>query len=104
VDKVADGTPREGTALCKSCTYAVFLKGFNFQEHIHCGYAGKAVLFRVMQCSQYRNAAAPELTEMKKIAWVIESRNRGPWGFKGEKQTEIVVRPPGMPDETVAPE
>jgi hypothetical protein len=102
-DKVYGGTKKSTPILCRSCHHGMCSSGFGLTEHIHCGYTGRAVLFPVATCSRYEPGATASLKDMNKIAWVIESRNRGTWGFKGESETEVVVRPPGqkwdMPSE-----
>lgn len=100
MDKVIDGTPKSGPNLCESCAQALTVKGFTGQvRHIHCCWAGKSVHFPVYSCSRYVHGSRTDLAEMKKIAWVVESRNRGTWGFGGERKTEIIVRPPGTEEE-----
>lgn len=99
MNKVQGGTPKSAPSLCQSCQYSMHVRGFNMREAVHCTFVGRMIHFPVYQCSKYVHGGQADLVEMKKIAWVIESRNRGPWGFKGSEKTEIVVRPPGtMPD------
>lgn len=94
MNKVYKGTPISGPHLCESCQHATFIRGEGFKEFTNCGYTGRSVGFRVRQCSRYVHGGQADIVEMKKIAWVVETRNRGPWGFKGEGEREIVVRPP----------
>jgi hypothetical protein len=102
MDKVMNGTPIHGNSICYSCQHGMRVQGFGMKEALHCTYNGRLIHFAVRQCSLYHNRNTPEIAEMKKIAWVIESRNRGPWGFKGEQDTEIVVRPPNIQPEVPA--
>jgi hypothetical protein len=102
--KVHNGTPTGSGNLCESCKHALVIKGHNSREHIECSMQAKTMTFQVRQCSGYLHGGASDLREMQKIAWIVETRNRGPWGFRGEKNTEIVVRPPRQPGELPAPE
>jgi hypothetical protein len=98
-DKVYGGTKKETISLCKSCQHGTCTSGFNSKEYIHCGYTGKDIEFPVATCSKYGPSTTASIEDMKKIAWVIESRNRGPWGFNREGEREVIVRPPGSPEE-----
>lgn len=110
MNKVQDGTPLSGPSMCETCVNCTVAKGYRTSQEVrYCGYFQEFVGFSVQSCSKYHNSARPELTEMRKIAWTIETRNRGTWGFTaGGKEfkppeREVVVRPPGVgPDE--APE
>src|SRR5712664_952202 len=104
-DKVHGGTPVSGPNLCETCAHCVSVKGYSgSHEFYHCTwFQEKVIPFSLRQCNKYTNSATPDLAEMKKIAWVIESRNRGTWGFVGgkkqlEERIEVVVRPPGKDD------
>ena len=104
MDKVIGGTAKSGPNLCESCAQALVVKCYSGQVRaIHCTWLGGKIHFPVYSCSKYAHGNSTDLSEMKKIAWIVESRNRGTWGFKGngdnEERTDIVVRPPnGNPD------
>jgi hypothetical protein len=103
-DKVHGGTPISGPNLCETCSQAIVAKGYDSRQVIHCNWMSRNMYFPVRQCSKYSNSAATDLVSMNKIAWIIESRNRGTWGFVGGKKEfqekiEVVVRPPGKEGE-----
>ena len=94
--KVYGGTKQSGSSLCDSCHHGTVAEGFDSKKVIYCTFMSKNVDFRVATCTDYHSRATPGIDEMKRIAWVVESRTRGKWGFTGpEQQREIVVRPPG---------
>lgn len=93
VIKVRNGTPKTATSLCISCRHATVIKGSNFQYMIRCHQIEKTIDFPVSECSTYDNKAHPQMYQMEEIAWIVQTRNRGPAGFKGDK-TEIEIVPP----------
>lgn len=93
VIKVRDGTPKTATSLCVSCRYATVIKGSNFQYMIRCHRIEQMVRFPVSECSEYENKSMPTQYDMEQIAWIVQTRNRGPAGFQGDK-TEIEIVPP----------
>ena len=98
--KVYGGQPTSGRSLCYHCRYCLFIRGSNLQEDIHCHRLERDINYSVVECSSYDPKHNPALEQMQQIAWVVETRTRGPWGFKGEQDTKIVVRPPGEGDPT----
>src|SRR5690349_7685405 len=99
---VTGGTAKSGPNLCESCAHAVVVKCYTGQVRgIHCMFTGGKIHFPVYSCSKYAHGNSTDLNEMQKIAWIVESRNRGEWGFKGGEgeRTEVVVRPPNQQPE-----
>jgi len=97
MDKVRDGTPISRESLCLGCRNARIVKGLNFERIVHCiafGQQSIQISFPVVECSAYDDKSLPPLYEMKEIAWVVKSRNRGPMGFTDGSTTEITVEPP----------
>ena len=93
--KVYGGQPQSGKSLCYTCRYCHLVRSVNLQEAIHCITLDRDITFNVVECSKFDPKNNPGLKSMEEIAWVVETRTRGPWGFNGEKNTEIVVRRPG---------
>lgn len=94
--KILNGTPKgANTTLCTTCLFGIHIKGKNLQERIHCSYMGKQLHFRVDTCSKYAYTSATTLEDMKKIAWRVETRNRGKAGFvPNAAKYDVEVNPP----------
>lgn len=101
--KIHMGTPKGRESLCKCCTRAQIIRGVDNQERQICHFGvSRSIDFPVYTCSAFEDARLPSLDEMKKIAWRVETRNRGKWGFKGDDGLQITVEPPyQVPDENV---
>lgn len=101
MDKAIGGTPRTQPSLCNTCDYGLVMKGGNLERMVLCkqgmGQPFPAP-FHVIECSGYHDKTQPSEYDMEKIAWTIETRNRGPKGFVGG-QTEIVINPPKKDDD-----
>jgi hypothetical protein len=87
---ILDGTPKEGTPLCESCTYNGMAKGTNGERASTCrdglfsnGVFGNVapVTFNVYSCTSYREKNTPSLERMQEIAWNISACPRGTVGF-----------------------
>ena len=63
------------------------------QTETHCT-VGRAftVRFPVSECSAYDDKRMPSRYDMEQIAWMVQSKNRGPVGFaaNGSMEVEIV--------------
>lgn len=99
MNKVHGGTPKTVKSLCLSCRNAQVVKGLNFEHLIYCSEIGwgstAKINFTVTECSKYDDKSHPSLADYYKTGWVIESRNRGPVGFKGgAEEREITINPP----------
>jgi hypothetical protein len=71
------------------------IRGLDLQEVAYCHFGSRRrIEFSVEQCSAFEDARLPSLEEMKKIAWRVETRNRGRWGFASGEEREITVEPP----------
>lgn len=96
MDKVIGGTPKTEPPLCNSCSYGLIMKGLNLERAAMC-LQGMGlpipIPFHVAECSKYCDKSKPSQYEMEKIAWTIETRNRGPKGFVAG-MSEIVISPP----------
>lgn len=76
--------------------------GQNLEDEIHCASykfeseTGSSIVpFRVAQCTEYRPFNQQGLTDMEKIAWIVEPRKKGPAGFQGEgTPMDMEIRPP----------
>lgn len=107
MNKVQGGTPRGGLPLCVTCRAAHNITGVNMQAITICRVGAPfRVQFPVSQCSTYDDKRNPAVWEMEKIAWEVNSRNRGPVGFADNgRMLEIVITPPGpdrnSPDRAV---
>lgn len=102
--KVYGGTPKGGRSLCYKCRYSHVIRSLNLQEVIRCDFVeNRDITFNVVECSKFNPKDQPDVHQMEKIAWVVETRNRGPWGFGGEKKSEIVIRRPGEQAEPAVP-
>jgi hypothetical protein len=66
----------------------------NLQEVTRCNLLEEIMTFPVEKCSHYTNRNQPNIDDMYKIAWVVETRNRGPVGFTEGYTREIKIRPP----------
>ena len=104
ITKVYGGQPSEGRSLCYTCRNCQFMRSSSLREDIYCHFLSKYILHNVTECSKYDPSKNPGLKQMEQIAWVVETRTRGPWGFEGEKTTKIVVRPPGEVEPSITTE
>ena len=103
MDKVRGGTPKGFQSLCTTCRFAQVIRGLNLQEEVFCRAANPVmrVSFPVETCSLYDDKRIPSRWDMEQIAWVVQSRNRGPMGFAGESsRLQITIEPPNKPQET----
>lgn len=93
VIKVRDGTPKTATSLCVTCRNATIVKGTNLQQLVRCSDLERLINFPVADCTGYENKAHPRMYQLEEIAWIVQSRARGPAGFQGDR-TEIEIVPP----------
>ena len=121
--KVINGTPTSGKSRCDSCVHCQTVKGQNCEEIKTCeqGMFGAAlgldrwgvrrlpgrIIFKVSDCTGYRESTQISLGDMEKIAWTISARKRGSVGF-AEGQTnpdelEMVISPPERKEHGVQP-
>jgi hypothetical protein len=101
VDKVIGGTPKTQPSLCLSCEHSLVIKSPNLEQRVFCGILGRfEVPFVVIECNNYNKKGEPSKYEMEKIAWTVETRNRGPKGFvKPLEENEVVISPPKKKNE-----
>ena len=98
--KVKDGTPKTARSLCETCSQATVVKGANLEHIVKCGILDKIMNFSVSECSDYNNRTAASLSQMEKIAWRVESRERGPVGFQQTpREIDILITPPKKGEE-----
>jgi hypothetical protein len=66
------------------------------EKKAYCMFSSRwEVPFCVLECSLYDEKNKPSKYEMEKIAWTVETRNRGPKGFvPSPEENEIVISPP----------
>ena len=94
-DKVLGGTPKGLESMCSTCRYAQRIRGMNLQELVICrNNTPVRVPFPVAECSTYDDKRKPAIWDMEKIAWQVESRNRGAVGFGEASTREIRINPP----------
>jgi hypothetical protein len=72
--------------MCNACVYQNRRQYANGRILQQCGAVPSAsplakISDRVFDCNQYRNASQPSLHEMKDIAWLFVSDERGVLGF-----------------------
>lgn len=95
--KVHGGT-RSGTELCRTCRNAFIRKGAAMgQEVIMCEasypLALHAITFPIVECNNYRDTTLPPLTELQKVAWVVNAdRKTGRVGFTGPEKMDKDAR------------
>ena len=94
VNKVQGGTPQGTESKCVTCRFAHRIEGVNLQRMVHCQWVGKPVPFQVYTCSSYDDKRLPSLDDMRRIAWTVETRNRGAMGFSPTGQLEVEISPP----------
>ena len=74
------------------------MKGLNLQQVIYCNevsFRDNQITFPVVECSEYDDKSRPSLADYYKTGWIIESRNRGPVGFRGgAEEREVSINPP----------
>ena len=76
--KVYGGTRRDGKWLCRTCVSGVVMRSSSeSEERIHCYHTGKFVGMKVVECSEYKDRAAPTLREMRKCAWLVSTSRSG---------------------------
>src|SRR5271170_7024706 len=94
-DKVIGGTAKGTGSLCDTCTHVHKIRSKGLHEETYCRLDTPylRIRFPIESCSEYEDKRRPSLYEMKKIAWRIESRNRGPVGFE-DSVREISINPP----------
>ena len=104
-DKVYGGTPSGTASLCLTCRQAHSLRGLNLQEVVRCCALNPVAIitFPVEKCSLYDDKRLPPLGEMREIAWIVTSRNRGPVGFTDNRASEIHIEPPNRYEYPVQP-
>jgi hypothetical protein len=102
--KIHMGTPKGRDSLCKCCSRSQIVRGVDNQERQYCNFGQqRPIEFPVYTCSAFEDARLPSLDDMKRIAWRVETRNRGRWGFNGGDGREIVVEPPYQTPEQNVP-
>ena len=107
--KVHMGTPKGRDSLCRFCAKAQIIRGVDLQvvQECHAGNITRQIKFPVETCNQFEDARLPSLDDMKKIAWTVETRNRGKWGFKGgaeePPEREVTIEPPRHDHEYLQP-
>ncbi|MGE0405670.1 MAG: hypothetical protein AB7O65_05155 [Candidatus Korobacteraceae bacterium] len=72
--RIKNGTAIEGETLCRSCAFVHMQKGFReSEEMISCkfGYPLRRVLFKVHECTDYREKNTLALEEMWEIAIIV---------------------------------
>lgn len=93
--KIHMGTPKGRESLCRFCSRSQVIRGVDNQERAYCHFGTtREIQFPVYTCSVFEDNRLPSLDEMKKIAWRVETRNRGRWGFSSGDEREITVEPP----------
>src|SRR5690242_21320538 len=93
--KIHMGTPKGRETLCRFCSRSQIIRGVDNQERVYCHFGvTRRMEFPVYTCSAFEDNRLPSLDDMKRIAWRVETRNRGRWGFADDSGTEIVVEPP----------
>jgi hypothetical protein len=81
---VKNGTPMHGESLCETCVNAHIERGYRESETLvfcQATYPEHPVRFRVRDCSSYTEKQKQTLTQMQKIAWVLEERGGRKAGF-----------------------
>lgn len=102
MDKVIGGTPKGGKNLCLTCEHSLVIKGENLEKRIFCGAMYDAVFtpsFSVVECNRYLEKNAPSESDFEKIAWIVETRTRGPKGFVRGGHLEVEINPPKKKSE-----
>lgn len=93
--KIHMGTPKGRESLCRFCSRSQVIRGIDNQDRAYCHFGqSREIKFPVYTCSTFEDARLPSLEDMKRIAWRVETRNRGRWGFASDDGREIVVEPP----------
>lgn len=93
--KIHMGTPKGRDSLCRYCSRSQMVRGVDLQEVAFCNFgASRRIEFPVERCSAFEDARMPSLDDMKRIAWRVETRNRGRWGFSSDDGREVTVEPP----------
>lgn len=92
--KINGHATRSGKPLCPSCSHAFIRKGAaNGQEVTLCRVLYEEAIqitYPIVECSEYREAGLPSLSEMNKIAWFITSDKRpGQAGFNVTKWDKV---------------
>lgn len=93
--KIHMGTPKGRDSMCRYCSHSQIIRGVDNQEQQFCMIGKREkIRFPVYQCSTFEDARLPSLQDMKQIAWRVETRNRGKWGFSSGEEREVSVEPP----------
>jgi len=94
--KIHMGTPKGRNSICKMCANAQNVRGLDLQETVICNAVNpsRRVTFPVETCTLFTDSRLPSLDDMRKIAWTVETRNRGKWGFASGVQYEVTIEPP----------
>jgi len=83
--KVQDGTVSAGPLLCGSCTRGLVRKSEEGKQTVMCAWAYNSPVYikeKIVQCTGYRNRAAPSLESFEEIAWqIITNKREGSLGF-----------------------
>ena len=78
-----------GQNLCESCLSGLCMTNSKNRRHIYCQSFGAHMMESVIECSGYQNKAKPELYQLERIAWVLQTdKNRGPLGFAPPSQRD----------------
>ena len=96
MDKVHGGTPQGNKSLCVTCRNAKHTQGLHLQQHTLClvtHYKPMEITYPVSTCSMYDDKRMPSYYQMEQIAWVVQTRSRGPAGFAGN-MNDVEIHPP----------
>lgn len=105
MDKVHGGTPVGNKSLCVTCRYAKNTQGLHLQQHTTCLYTHYKpieITYPISTCSVYDDKRMPSYYQMEQIAWIVQTRSRGPAGFAGN-MNDVVIRPPNTPGQYQPP-
>jgi len=82
---VKDGTPIGSASLCRTCSYALIMRGYRESELVTiCDYAQPNFIipFLVYECSRYYDKNRPNWQQMKDLAITVTPAPLKPVGFK----------------------
>jgi hypothetical protein len=93
---VKGGTPVGSEQLCKTCSYALIMRGFRESEQVTiCDYVSPSMVlpFAVYECTRYYDKNRPSWKQMQELALHIVPKTLKPVGFKtspGFQHTTVV--------------
>ena len=103
--KIHMGTPKGRESICRFCSRSQMVRGIDNQERAYCHFGqAREITFPVYTCSAFEDARLPSLEDMKRIAWRVETRNRGRWGFSDGDERQVTVEPPYQTPDNVPTE